>query len=529
MGRAVGIDLGTSYSSVAAMIEGKPVVLGDAEGVLAHPSIVYFPEEGEPLVGVRAAEEMASDPAHGVASAKRLIGQKFDSPAVRVATASAAYAIREAPNGFPILTVRGRDYAVPQISAMILGHLKEVAERRLGETIESAVVTVPANFTDPQRESTRQAARIAGLEVMRLVSEPTAAALAFGYGKEADEYLSVYDFGGGTFDVTLLHLSGRVFHVLATGGDSFLGGDDFDAALASYAAEQFRRETGVDVRTRAVEWQRLLFVAEKAKRALSTKKAINVRLHEVAHLPTGPTDLRFGITRDQFNVLGMDLVQRSFDICDTVLTDARLNVAALQGLVLVGGCTNIPLVRQAAEHYFGRTARSGISPEYAVAVGAAIQAAALSAPAPKSASAPPSSLLLDVVPKSVGIATAGGFVEPIIRRGTPIPAQESRVYSTSRDGQTQIRIQIHQGEGLRIDENVLLGEFVVDGLPAAPAGWIDVEVIFEIDTNGLLNVTARDLRSGKLCSGQVHVGAELDEAQVAQHAARHRELRGGRK
>jgi molecular chaperone DnaK len=520
MGRSVGIDLGTSYSSVAAMVDGVPIVISDADGVQAHPSVVYFPEAGEPIVGVKAAELMSNDPANGVASAKRLIGQKFDSPAVRVATASSAYPIREATNGFPILTLRGRDYAVPQISAMLLGSLKAIAEAELGEAVTSAVVTVPANFTDPQRESTRQAARIAGLEVERLISEPTAAALAFGYGKEADEYLSVYDFGGGTFDVTLLHLSGRVFHVLATGGDSFLGGDDFDVVLASHAAEQFRRETGVDLKNRAVEWQRLLFVAEKAKRALSTKKALSVRLHEIAHLPSGPVDLMFKISRDQFNVLAMDLVQRSFDICDAVLFDARLNVGALQGLVLVGGCTNIPLVRQAAEHYFGRTARTGVSPEFAVAVGAAIQAEALNAP-PSSDAAKLTSLLLDVVPKSVGIATAGGFVESIIRRGTPIPAQESRVYSTSRDGQTEVRVQIYQGEGRRIDENVMLGEFVISGLPAGPAGWLDIEVIFEIDTNGTLAVTARDLRAGKLYGAQVRVGAELSEDEVAAHAARH--------
>jgi molecular chaperone DnaK len=511
---AIGIDLGTSYSSVAVVRDGVPEILADDQGNIAQPSVVAFPSEGGILVGAPARAQCVIDPFSTVYSAKRIIGRRMDDPDTRIALTAYPYKIIEGPNGHPVVEIRGERISIPEISAYVLRAMKKIAEARLGIPVDKAVITVPANFNDAQRESTRIAGRIAGLDVIRIINEPTAASLAYGYGRGLNRFVAVYDFGGGTLDFTLLELRDRVFRVISTAGDMFLGGDDFDEALASAVANSFWKQTGIELRKDIVEWQRLLFAAEEVKRELSTKPQAQLKVPRVAHTAKGTLDLSATIPRELFNSLCIDLVRRSFAVCDHALEDAKFRPADVEDIILVGGTTYIPLVRASVEQYFGKSPHTDLSPETAVALGAAIQAAALMArPTPEPNAK--QTVLLDVLPHSIGIVAAGNRVEKVLERNMAIPVEQSRIFSTSRDGQTEVRIRIVQGESPRPEENTPLGEFVISDLRPAPRGKVEVHVTFEVDTNGILNITARDNDSRRIFKQSVKVSGELDEKAMA--------------
>jgi molecular chaperone DnaK len=476
--------------------------------------VVAFPQEGGILVGRAARERLVLDPYNTVYSAKRLIGRRMDDPDTRIAVAGFPYQVAEGPNGHPVVEIRGERVSIPEIAAYVLRSMKKIAEARLGQPIDKAVITVPANFSDAQRESTRIAGRIAGLDVIRIINEPTAAALAYGYGRGLSKLVSVYDFGGGTFDFTLLELRDRVYRVISTAGDMFLGGDDFDEALATAVANSFWKQTGIELRKDVVEWQRLLFACEAVKRELSERGAADLSLPRVAHTAKGALDLSASVSRELFNSLSIDLVRRSFAVCDRVFHDATLKPEDVEEVIMVGGTTYVPLVRASAEQYFGRPVTVTVPPETAVALGAAIQAAALMA-APTPQPSPHQTVLLDVLPHSIGIVTAGNYVEKVLERNMSIPVEQSRIFSTSRDGQTEVKIRIVQGESRRADENTPLGELVVSELRPAPRGQVEVLVTFEVDTNGILNVTARDRDSNRIIKKSVKVSGELDERSAA--------------
>jgi molecular chaperone DnaK len=514
---AIGIDLGTSYSSVAVVRRGVPEVLADANGNTAQPSVVAFPAEGGILVGIPARERLVIDPYNTIYSAKRLIGRRVDDPDTRLAIAGFPYNVIEGPNGHPIIEIRGERISIPEISAYVLRALKKIAEARLQLPVDKAVITVPANFNDAQRESTRIAGRIAGLDVIRIINEPTAASLAYGYGRGLNKFAAIYDFGGGTLDFTLLELRDRVYRVISTAGDMFLGGDDFDEVLATAIANSFWKQTGIELRKDVVEWQRLLFSCEAVKRRLSQEPQSLLQVPRVAHTARGTLDISAVVTQELFNSLCIDLVRRSFAVCDRVFEDAKLRPEDIDDVILVGGTTFIPLVRRSVEQYFGKPPRTDLNPETAVALGAAIQAAALMAVATPHPSAT-QTVLLDVLPHSIGIVTAGNLMEKVLERNMSIPVEQSRVFSTSRDGQTEVKIRIIQGESPRADENTPLGELVVSNLRPAPRGTVEVLVTFEVDTNGILNVTALDRDSGRICKKSVKVSGELDESAVAKIA-----------
>jgi molecular chaperone DnaK len=510
---AIGIDLGTTTSSVAAVSAGMPEILTDSEGKAIVPSVVAFPAEGGILVGHAARERLVTDPFNTVYSAKRLIGRRLDDPETRLAVAAFPYAVTEGPNGHPVIEIRNERISVPEASAYVLRAMKKIAEARLGTTVDKAVITVPANFNDSQRESTRIAGRIAGLDVIRIINEPTAAALAFGYGRGLDRRVAIYDFGGGTFDFSVLELKDRVYRVISTAGDMFLGGDDLDEALAAAVANSFWKQTGIELRNDVVEWQRLLFACEGLKQRLSSELAGELKVVGVAHTAKGALDISATVTRDLFNSLCIDLVRRSFAVCDRALDDAKLRPEDIDDVILVGGTTYVPLVRASVEQYFGKAPHIEVAPETAVALGAAIQAAALLAePTPEPDLS--QTVLLDVLPHSIGIVVAGGFVDKVLDRNMAIPVEQSRVFSTSRDGQNEVRIRIVQGEARRAEENTPLGELVVSGLRPAPRGEVEVLVTFEVDTNGILNVTALDRDSGRICKQSVKVSGELDDDSV---------------
>jgi len=517
---AIGIDLGTTFSSVAVVREGAPEVLADNDGVTTTPSIVAFPEEGGILIGHAARARLVTDPYNTVYSAKRLIGRRFDDPETRLAVAGFPYSVSEGPNGHPVIEIRSERVSIPEVSAYVLRAMKKIAEARLLRPVDRAVITVPANFNDAQRESTRIAGRIAGLDVIRIINEPTAASLAYGYGRGLDRLVAVYDFGGGTFDFTVLELRDQVYRVISTAGDMFLGGDDFDETVATAVANSFWKQTGIELRNDVVEWQRLLFACEELKRRLSSETAAELKVPRVAHTPKGALDITARVSRDLFNSLCIDLVRRSFAVCDRALNDAKLRPEDVEDVILVGGISYVPLVRASVEQYFGKAPHIEVAPETAVALGAAIQAAALmAAPTPRPDAK--QTVLLDVLPHSIGIVVAGGFVDKVLERNMAIPVEQSRVFSTSKDGQTEVRIRIVQGESRRADENTSLGEVVVSDLRPAPRGEVEVLVTFEVDTNGILNVTALNRDSGRVCKKSVKVSGELDEQMIDQLSAKH--------
>lgn len=518
---AVGIDLGTSYSSVAVADGERVQILADDRGETLQPSVVWFPEKGAPLVGAEAKTRLINDPDNTVYSSKRLIGRKWNEPAVNHAKANFTYEVIEGPGGQPVARIRNQLVTMPEISALILRHMRGIAEKRLGRPVQDAVITVPANFNDAQREATRIAGQIAGLNVLRMINEPTAAALAFGYKRGYNATVAVYDFGGGTFDFTLLDIRDRVFRVVFTAGDTMLGGDDLDQALATHLARKFWEATKIELQKSAAEWQRLLFSCEKAKCALTNTDSAVVDVPRVASRDRQWLDLHATLTRASAHALWVDYMRRTLDVCRQAMDEAHKTLHDVDDLLLIGGTTYLPLVRATVEHFFQRRPRGDVEPRTAVAVGAAIHAHSLVAPAsPDPATA--SALLLDVLPLSIGIATAGGFMEKIIERGTHLPVEQTRVFSTSYDGQQDVRVKIYQGESKKVAENTPIGELVMTGLRPAPRGTISIHVMFEVDTSGILNVSAVDQDSGRQITQRVKISGEIPPDQLGDLGRRFR-------
>ena len=512
----VGIDLGTSNTVIAVVHENKATVIPDRDGRRIHPSVVSFHPNGTVLVGQEAKRRRIIDPKNTIASAKRLIGRSFRSEPVQATLSRVPYEMIEGDNQQPVINARGNEYTIPEISAFILRHVRALAEEYTGENIESAVITVPANFDDAQREATRAGGRIAGLNVLRILNEPTAAALAYGYGRGMTSRVVIYDFGGGTFDVTALQLNDRIFEVLSTAGDTFLGGDDIDERIVDYMLEIFLRQTRVDLRYNVGAMARLRSVAEQIKCQLSTRSKAVIQVQEIAYGEGGQAlDLGFTLTVEALNAMARELVQRSFLICDEAMKLASIAATQIDDVVLVGGSTKMPLVREGVKGYFGIDARTDINPDEVVAVGAAIQAAAL-ARSGAGAGEAPGSVLLDVTPRALGIAVVGGYADTIIERNAQIPVEQTRVFSTSQDNQATVRIQVCQGESRTFAENQPLGELVLEGLRPARRGDVQIEVSFEIDTNGILQVRALDLETNHEQNARVQLlGASSDEEIAA--------------
>ena len=508
----IGIDLGTSYSCVAVVEDGQPIVIPNEWGEYTQASVVSFIDPQRVQVGNDAKKRILTHPRHTVYSAKRLIGRYIFSPEVKKAQAIMPYEIVEGPNNGVRVRVLGHVYSLPQISALVLKEMKEIAENYLGQAVTKAVITVPAYFNDNQRQATSDAGRIAGLEVLRIINEPTAAALAYGFGKRLHEKVAVYDFGGGTFDISLLEIGDDTFEVLATAGDTYLGGDDIDMRLMDHFADLFLQQTDVNIRKDVNALQRLRDVAEETKKAFSRQKVVKVSVPQLYTAEDGTSyDFETTIDHDTFSKLTMDLVQRSFKVCDEALQLAGLSVHDLDGVILVGGPTRLPLLRDAVRHYFGKDAQVGIDPDQVVAIGAAIQAHSL-------VDAQADAFLLDVTPMSLRLATVGGFTEQIISRNTPVPIDRTRTFTTSRDNQERVKIKIFQGESNREEENEYLGEFEFSGFRIAPRGEVRIEVTFEIDSNGIVNVSARDPETGQSASTTVKFSSGLTEEEIRRSA-----------
>ena len=509
----IGIDLGTTNSVVATLIEGRVEVIPDENGNRLHPSVVAFVPNGEILVGHAARSRRHVDPQNTVYSAKRLIGQSIKNPVVRLAMGVLPYRCEEGPNEQALIVVRNKRYTIPEVSAHVLMHLKQCAERHLAAPVSRAVITVPANFTDSQRQATKHAGELAGLKVLRILNEPTAAALAYGFGRALDSRLAIYDLGGGTFDVTVLQIRDKIFEVLATGGDTFLGGDDFDKALVDRLAGDFLRTHRVDLRNDPIAWSRLSSAAEQIKCRLSEDPAVAGTIHDLARGPNGePLPFDFEVTRRDFEMLIEPYVERSVQACQEVLVAANVSSAMLSDLILVGGSTRTPMIRRRIAEYFQREPQTRINADETIAYGAAIQAAALT-----SGGLDPGkfySLLLDVCPRGLGIKVAGGYNETIVERNTPVPVERTREFVTSKELQTEVHIQVSQGESRKFDENETLGLLKLSGLPPRPRGQTTIEVTFTIDSDGILNVRARDGATGQETAAQMQVrGAPTEEQQ----------------
>ncbi len=518
MDPVVGIDLGTT-NSVVATLKGKKVeIIPDSQGRRLHPTVVSFTASGEVLVSHQARARRHIDPRNTIFSAKRLIGQSFRNPQVQLALEHLPYQVEEGPNEQPMIVARGRHYTVPEVQAHVLRHLKECAENFLGVAVTRAVLTVPANFTDAQRQATKTTGELAGLKVLRILNEPTAAALAYGFGKALDARVAIYDLGGGTFDVTVLQIRDKIFEVLATGGDSFLGGDDFDRVLVQYLSARFHESAGIDLRTSPEGWARLSIAAEQIKCQLSVETIVAGTIHDLARLPSGTTQsLDFELERTQVENMLAPYVERSLLACEEVLAASGLDASDLTDLILVGGSTRAPLVRRRLAQQFEREPQSRLNPDETVAVGAALQAAALTSGAESPAEF--FSLLLDVAPRGLGIAVAGGFAEMIIERNTPVPAERTRTFVTSHDNQTMVRLQIFQGEERRFSGNAPLGTLLLEGIPARPRGEAEIEVTFIIDADGILQVRARDVKTGAEQQANIQIAGAPDGGAPAGDAS----------
>jgi len=491
MGKIIGIDLGTTNSVVAVMEGGQPVVIPTAEGSNLCPSVVAVnPKTGERMVGQLARRQAITNPENTIYSIKRLMGRKFNDPEVQKARRVLPYKIIEKENGDAWVVMGGKEYSPPEISAMILAKLKADAEAYLGEKVTQAVITVPAYFNDAQRQATKDAGRIAGLEVLRIINEPTASALAYGLDKKKDERIAVYDLGGGTFDISILDLGEGVFEVKSTNGDTFLGGDDFDQVIMDWIINEFRRDQGIDLRNDRMALQRLKEAAEKAKIELSTVQQTEINLPFITADASGPKHLNMTLTRAKLEQLVEHLVERTFGPVELALRDAGLRPEDINEVVLVGGQTRMPLVQRRVEEFFRKAPHKGINPDEVVAVGAAIQAGVL-------AGEVSDVLLLDVTPLTLGIETLGGVATPIIERNTTIPVRRSQIFSTASDNQTQVQINVVQGERPMAADNKLLGTFILDGIPPAPRGIPQIEVTFDIDADGILHVSAKDKATGR--------------------------------
>jgi len=490
MGKIVGIDLGTTNSVVAVMIGGEPVVIPSAEGERLVPSVVAVNKNHERLVGRAARNQAIVNPENTIFSIKRLMGRKYDDPEVQRTISRVPYKITKAPNGDARVILDGREYSPPEISAMILAKLKADAEAYLGEPVTQAVITVPAYFNDAQRNATKDAGKIAGLEVLRIINEPTASSLAYGLDKKKNEVIAVYDLGGGTFDISILDVGEGVFQVKSTSGDTFLGGDDFDLRLMDYLIEEFKKETGIDLRQDRQALQRLKEAAEKAKIELSTILQTEINLPYITADSTGPKHLVKTITRAKLEQLTADLVERTIEPVKRALSDAGLQPSDVNEVVLVGGMTRMPAVQEAVRRLFGKEPHKGVNPDEVVAIGAAIQAAVLGGEVRDV-------VLVDVTPLTLSVETLGGVATPIVERNSAIPTSKSQIFTTATDNQTQVEIHVVQGERPMAADNKSLGRFVLDGIPPAPRGVPQIEVRFNIDANGILTVTAQDKATGR--------------------------------
>jgi molecular chaperone DnaK len=513
MAKIIGIDLGTTNSVVAVMEGGEPVVIPTAEGSRLCPSVVAVnPKNAERMVGQVARRQAIINPENTVFSIKRFMGRKYKDPEVQRALKHVPYQVKEAPNGDIRVVMGGKEYSPPEISAMILQKLKADAEAYLGETVTQAVITVPAYFNDSQRQATKDAGKIAGLEVLRIINEPTASSLAYGLDKKADEVIAVYDLGGGTFDISILDVGEGVFEVKSTNGDTFLGGDDFDQRIVDWIADEFKKESGIDLRSDKQALQRLREAAEKAKIELSTTMQSELNLPFITADASGPKHLTMTLTRAKLEQLTEDLVERSLGPCQRALDDAKLNTDKIDEVGLVGGQTRSPAVQAAVKKLFNREPHKGVNPDEVVAVGAAIQAGVLGGEVKDV-------LLLDVTPLTLGIETLGGVATPLIPRNTTIPIRKSQVFSTAGDGQTGVEIKVMQGERPMAADNKLLGNFMLDGLPPAPRGVPQIEVTFDLDADGILHVNAQDKATGREQKITITASSGLSEAEVKRMVA----------